>query len=176
MFYSKGLAWFLTNSFLLSLFIRSAILAKQQSLGEAPLPKKTIFTWWKPVTIDNLRNFIACCIHMGFVKRPRISDYWSQHPALHASYCSQLMSRNRFMDTLSFLHVNDKAKFVPFPQDGHDPIHKIHPFIKHLNTHFQEVYGPQQNNCVDEAMCPFKGRSKFHVYMKDKPTKWGFKF
>ena len=25
-------------------------------------------------------------------------------------------------------------------------------------------------------MCPFKGRSRFHVFMKDKPTKWGFKF
>ncbi|XP_070188666.1 piggyBac transposable element-derived protein 4-like [Littorina saxatilis] len=25
-------------------------------------------------------------------------------------------------------------------------------------------------------MCPFKGRSRFRVYMKDKPTKWGFKF
>ena len=35
---------------------------------------------------------------------------------------------------------------------------------------------PEQEICVDEAMCPFKGRFRFRVYMKDKPTKWGFKF
>ena len=113
---------------------------------------------------------------MCIVKKPRISDYWSRHPALHASYCSQLVSRNRFMDILSFLHVNDNTTFVPFPQDGHDPIHKVRPFITHLNTRFQEVYVPQQNICVDEAMYPFKGCPKFRVYMKDKLTKWGFKF
>ena len=38
------------------------------------------------------------------------------------------------------------------------------------------LYVPEREICVDEAMCPFKGRSRFRVYMKDKPTKWGFKF
>ncbi|GFO03118.1 PiggyBac transposable element-derived protein 4 [Plakobranchus ocellatus] len=28
---------------------------------------------------------------------------------------------------------------------------------------------------IDEAMIPFKGRSRFKVYMKDKTTKWRFK-
>ena len=35
---------------------------------------------------------------------------------------------------------------------------------------------PEPEICVDEAMCPFKGRSRFRIYMKDKPTRWGFKF
>ena len=31
---------------------------------------------------------------------------------------------------------------------------------------------------MDETICPFKGRSRFKVYMymRDKPTKWGLKF
>ena len=37
------------------------------------------------------------------------------------------------------------------------------------------MYEPRQDICINEAMVPFKGRSKFKVFMKDKPTKWGFK-
>ncbi|KAK7097638.1 piggyBac transposable element-derived protein 4-like [Littorina saxatilis] len=156
-------------------YARDAIEQKQRQNG-GTLPPKSAWARWKPVTIPDMRNFFACCIHMGIVKKPRMSDYWSRHPALHASYCSQLMSRNRFMDILSFLHMNDNTTSVPFGEEGHDPIHKIRPLVTHLNTKFQETYIPDKTICVDEAMCPFKGRSKFRVYMKDKPTKWGFKF
>ena len=69
-----------------------------------------------------------------------------------------------------------QSTYTPFGQEGHDPIHKICPFITHLNQQLQKVYVPDKNICVDEATCPFKGRSWFRAYMKDKPTKWGFKF
>lgn len=40
---------------------------------------------------------------------------------------------------------------------------------------FKTVYIPEQAICVDEALCPWRGRLSFRVYMKDKPTKWGIK-
>lgn len=86
------------------------------------------------------------------------------------------MQRDRFISIMMFLHLNDNATYVPRGQEGHDPIHKVRPFLSHLQAKFQEIYYPQQSICIDEAMCPFKGRSRFKVYMKDKPTKWGFKF
>ena len=149
---------------------------KRRQLNGAPLPAKTVFTRWKDVTINNLRNFFACCIHMGTVKRPRMSDYWSRHPTLHASFCSSLMPRNKFMDILTFLHVNNNTTWIPNGQPDHDPIHKIRPLVNHLHKSFSEVYVPDRDICVDKAMCPFKERSRFRVYMKDKPTKWEFKF
>ncbi|KAK3760521.1 hypothetical protein RRG08_022806 [Elysia crispata] len=42
--------------------------------------------------------------------------------------------------------------------------------------HFMSVYSLEQNLCIDEAMCPWRGRSLMRVYMRDKPTKWGIKF
>ena len=69
-----------------------------------------------------------------------------------------------------------QSTYTPFGQEGHNPIHKICPFITHLNQQFQKVYVPDKNVCIDEALCPFKGRSWFRAYMKDKPTKWGLKF
>ncbi|GFO01286.1 PiggyBac transposable element-derived protein 4-like [Plakobranchus ocellatus] len=79
----------------------------------------------------------------------------------------------QFME--AFLHINDNASFVPHGQPDHDPRQKIRPFVDHLNAKFKEVYQPQREMCIDEAMIPFTGRSRFKVYMKDKPTKWGFK-
>ncbi|GFR77036.1 PiggyBac transposable element-derived protein 4-like [Elysia marginata] len=85
------------------------------------------------------------------------------------------MGRERFLSILAFFHIANNASFVPYGAENHDPIHKIRPFVNHLNTIFKEVYQPEREVCIDEAMIPFKGRSKFKVYMTDKPTKWGFK-
>ena len=40
---------------------------------------------------------------------------------------------------------------------------------------YKTVYIPDQNICVDESLCPWRGRAAFRVYMKDKPVKWGIK-
>ena len=77
------------------------------------------------------------------------------------------------MDILSFLHVNDNRTNVPHVQPGHDPIDKIRLLVNHLNERFKV---PDRDTCADEAMRPFKGSPRFRAYMKDKPTKWGFKF
>ena len=72
---------------------------------------------------------------------------------------------------MKFLHIANNDTFVPRGEDGHDPIHKIRPFVEHLQQTFQDLYTPEREICVDEAICPFKGRSRFKVYMRDKSTK-----
>ncbi|XP_070205909.1 piggyBac transposable element-derived protein 4-like [Littorina saxatilis] len=154
-------------------YATSCIADKRQ---QGPLEPRSIFATWKPVTVGDVKNFISICLHMGLVHKPQIADYWSVHPGTHTSYASQLMPRERFSAILAFLHLVDNTQYVPFGDEDHDPIFKLRPFLRHLQQKFQEVYTPTQQVCVDEAMCPFKGRSRFRVYMKDKPTKWGFKF
>ncbi|KAK7504155.1 hypothetical protein BaRGS_00004459 [Batillaria attramentaria] len=154
-------------------YARTAIEEKERA---GPVSKRSLFGAWKPVSVCDLRNFFAICIHIGLVKKLKIHDYWSKHPALHTSYAAQIMPRDRFLAILAFLHVNDNATYVPYGQPDHDPIHKIRPFMSHLQKKFAEAYVPEQKIALDEAMCPFKGRSRFKVYMKDKPVKWGFKF
>ncbi|GFO01250.1 PiggyBac transposable element-derived protein 4 [Plakobranchus ocellatus] len=122
-----------------------------------------------------MRQFTAICMHMRINPKPTLHDYWTRHPALHSSFCRKVMPRERFLSILAFFHIADNSTFIPFDQPDHDPVHKIRPFITHLNDKFKELYSLGQNVCIDEAMIPFKGRSRFRVYMKDKPTKWGFK-
>ena len=40
---------------------------------------------------------------------------------------------------------------------------------------FKTVYIPEKNICMDEALCPWRGRAAFRVYVKDKPVKCGIK-
>ncbi|GFO11264.1 Cd109 antigen-like isoform x3, partial [Plakobranchus ocellatus] len=125
-------------------YARAIINVKDQQL----LSNCSRFKLWTPVTLREMWNFIAICIHMGLDKKPTLHDYWTRHPVLHSSFA---------------------------PKPDCDPIQKIRPFVDYLNAKFKEVNQPQREVCIDEAMIPFKGSSRFKVYMKDKPTKWGFK-
>ena len=154
-------------------YARSCIQEKQRG---GPLPAKSLWSSWKSVTMADVKNFLAICIHMGLVRKPAINDYWSTDAPIYTAYASQIMSRDRFKSILAFLHVNDNSKMVAYGRDGHDPIYKIRPLVEHLQGRFKAVYEPEREICIDEAMCPFKGRSRFKVFMKDKPIKWGFKF
>ena len=40
---------------------------------------------------------------------------------------------------------------------------------------FQAVYTPEKKVAIDEAMIPWRGKLRFKVYVKNKPTKWGIK-
>ncbi|GFO33468.1 hypothetical protein PoB_005997300 [Plakobranchus ocellatus] len=119
-------------------------------------------------------NFIAICIHMGLDKKSTLHNYWTRHPVLYSLVAPKVMVRERFLSILAFLHINDNDSFVPHGQPDHDRIQKIRPFIDYLNAKFKEVYQPQREVCIDEAMIPFKRRSRFKVYLKNQPTKWGF--
>lgn len=140
-------------------YARTEIAAKKAAAQTAgrQLSKRSIFNTWKPVTVAELRNFFAVCIHMGMVKKPKIKDYWSRHASLHTSFAAQVMARDRFLSILAFLHVNNNETYIPFGQDNHDPIHKFRPFMTHLERKFAEAYVPEQQLALDEAMCPFKG-------------------
>ena len=154
-------------------YAKSSIQDKQK---QGPLDPRSIFATWREVSKADIYNFLAICLHMGLVKKPQINDYWSVNPGTHTSYATQVMSRQRFTSILAFLHLNSNTTYIEHGQEGHDPIHKIRPFFSHLQEKFQMLYVPEQEICVDEAMCPFKGQSRFRVHMKDKPIKSGFKF
>ncbi|XP_005110942.1 piggyBac transposable element-derived protein 4 [Aplysia californica] len=141
----------------------------------ANLSDRSRFKSWKPVTSQEMRRFLAVCLHMGLVHKPTLNHYWSLHPALHSSFCAKVMSRERFLSILAFLHVSNNADYIPYGEKNHDPIHKIRPFVEHLNHTFMSLYEPHRELCLSESVCPFKGRSRFKVFMKNKPAKWGFK-
>jgi len=66
------------------------------------------------------------------------------------------------------LHLNNDAKAAR-GQPHYDPLFKIRPITDTLVTKFQDVYTQEEQITIDEAICPFRGRIFFRVYVKEKP-------
>ena len=48
--------------------------------------------------------------------------------------------------------------------------------IDHLNKNFAKVLSNDEEQCIEEDMVKFKGRSGMKQYIKSKPIKWGLTF
>jgi len=151
-------------------YAAQAIATKQNAMPHS------IYKLWKPVTLNEIRALFVVFVHMCLVCKSNIAEYWSTLEIVHTPFASTIISRDRFMQILSFFHINNNTTYIPFGQPGHKPLAKLQPICDHLRDKFKELYTPQQNIAIDEAICPFKGRLRFKVYMKDKPHKWGIKF
>ena len=75
------------------------------------------------------------------------------------------------MNILQNLHFTDNQT-----ADKSDKAYKMRIFINHLNKAFQDAMSDVERQSTDEHMTKFKGRMSCKQYMKNKPTKWGFKW
>lgn len=82
------------------------------------------------------------------------------------------MSRDRFREILSNIHVNDNTNI---PNNNKDKLYKLRPMIDTLNKIFFEAYHGTRQLSVDESMIKFKGRSTLKQYNPIKPIKRGYK-
>ena len=53
---------------------------------------------------------------------------------------------------------------------------KVRPVIDHLNKRLAEVLPNDKEQCINEYIVRFKGRSGMKQYIESKPIKWDFKF
>jgi hypothetical protein len=72
-------------------------------------------------------------------------------------------------------HLNNNDAKAARGQPSYDPLFKIWPVIDTFITKFQDTYTPEEQITIDEAICPFRGRIFFRVYVKGKPHKYGIK-
>ena len=84
------------------------------------------------------------------------------------------MSRNRF-EAIScfFFHVVTSQEE---DQLRDDPLKKIRPLHDMIKASCLEFYQPLQELSIDKRMVKSKARTHFRQYIRNKPTKWGFKY
>ena len=118
---------------------------------------------------------------MGLVEVPSLSEYWNGDGFFGQDFIRDSgMSRTRFMNILTALHLCDleqdrlneakKARKEPY-----DPLLKLKPLLNEVQVACKAYYVPGKNVSIDERMVAFKGRIGMKQYIRDKPTKWGFK-
>ena len=84
------------------------------------------------------------------------------------------MSRNKFEGLMAFLHVVDKETETRL-KDNKDKLLKVRPLYDHINDQCQKFCQPEKEVSIDEKMVRSKARFSFKQYIRNKPTKWGFK-
>ena len=85
----------------------------------------------------------------------------------------QLLSRDRFEQISAFLHIvtaQEEAQLAP------NKLKKILPLHNNIKKKCFDIYQPLQQLSVDERMVKSKARTHFRQYIRNKPTKWGYKY
>ena len=62
---------------------------------------------------------------MGMLYLPQIKDYWSTSKILSTPWFPSIMSRDRFLKILKFLHLVDSTLQKKKGEEGYNPLFKI---------------------------------------------------
>ena len=129
----------------------------------------------KPIVVQDIKKFLALVIAMGIVNMPDMQQYWSTTWPFTSTNFSSIMSRDRFLLVLKFLHLADNTKMAVKGEHGYDPLYKLRHLLSTLVQSYKKSYTMKKEVSVDESIISYKGRLSFLQYMPKKPHKWGMK-
>ena len=125
---------------------------------------------WTDTSAEELQAFIGVLIIMGINMRQDRDLYWSKDEYLGCEAIQKVFPRDRFQALITHLHAADDAA-----DDGEDFYFKIRGVMDRILENSRKLWNAYPNLALDERIAAFKGRSRAKVYIKNKPTKWGFK-
>jgi len=129
---------------------------------------------WRETDNDEMSVLLGLLLHMGLVYKPRLSMYWSVDELFHTPLFSSVMSRDRFLILLRFLHFADNSA-CDISDPTRDRLYKIRPVIDLIKRTCRDVYYPCTELCVDESLVLLKGRSSFRQFIRTKRARFGIK-
>nr|XP_022290940.1 piggyBac transposable element-derived protein 4-like [Crassostrea virginica] len=146
-----------------------------QFLHDKVLKEKSRFQKWKDTCASEMKKFSAIILAMGILTQMDVSEYWTVNPVTSTPFFPSVMSRDRFLLLLAFIHLNDNSNHIPRGMEGYDPLFKLGPIYQKILSRFHTVYAPHQALAIDESMVAWHGNLSFRVYSPDKPIKYGLK-
>ena len=126
----------------------------------------------KKVGKSHLFAFIGALILLGIHTVRNHRKAWSTARAQVLYRLRDLLTCQLFELIGTFIHLVTPAEEIA---SIGNPLRKLQPLIDHIKNKCFEFYQPRREMSIDERMVKSKARCHFKQYMKNKPTKWGFK-
>ncbi|XP_068728265.1 piggyBac transposable element-derived protein 4-like [Montipora capricornis] len=130
---------------------------------------------WYPVSVEEMKGWVAVYLCMGIVNKPNILSYWSTDPILSTPFFGATMSRTRFLQILRYLHFVDNSQAPEPDSPNYNKLYKIQPLLDLIIPRFRGVYKPERELAVDETLIKFKGKIHFRQFIPIKPGRFGIK-
>ncbi|KAK1784272.1 hypothetical protein P4O66_019984, partial [Electrophorus voltai] len=134
---------------------------------------------WTDINADEMLRFISIVIYLGLLKPSAIRDLWRKDHLHSHPFPPSVMTGKRYEAISANLHLSDPAADAINDQlrgqPAYDCLFRLKPLMGQILTACQAYYQPHQNIAIDERMVATKARISMKQYIKDKPTKWGYK-
>ncbi|XP_038820023.1 piggyBac transposable element-derived protein 4-like [Salvelinus namaycush] len=134
---------------------------------------------FKPVSVEEMYNYLSIVIYMGLLNVHTVSDYWVPNRLYGIPFCRTVMTMTRFRAITYSLHMSDPAEDEENDKKkgtaGYDRLMRIKPLKDQILAACRAFYHPFQNLSIDERAVRSKARHGLKQYIKSKPYRYGFK-
>ncbi|CAJ1074011.1 piggyBac transposable element-derived protein 4-like [Xyrichtys novacula] len=134
---------------------------------------------WSPLSGDSFYLFLSIVLFFGLVSVDSRNDYWGRDWPYQFVFPKCSMTRDKFEAIFWSLHLSDVAEDEENERKRGTPqfdrLFKIKPLYGEIVNACNSLFQPNQSITIDERMVASKARIGFRQYMRDKPTKFGYK-
>uniref|UniRef100_A0A672IWT9 PiggyBac transposable element-derived protein domain-containing protein n=1 Tax=Salarias fasciatus TaxID=181472 RepID=A0A672IWT9_SALFA len=134
---------------------------------------------WTMLEETEFHHFLGLVFYFCLVKLKHIIDYWRRDTFFSIPFPPTVMTRDRYRTISWNIHMSDPDTDVENDRkrgtEEHDKLFRLRPLLDTLTAACKSHYHPKQNLSTDERMGSTKAHTGMTRYMKNKPTKWGFK-
>ena len=117
--------------------------------------------------------YLGCLLLLSINSVRNYSNAWKETSSQYLINLHRLLSKDCFEQISSFLHIVTTAE-----ESNLSPhkLNKILPLHETIKKRCLSLYQPLQQLSIDERMVKSKARTHFWQYIRNKTTKWGYKY